>query len=130
MGLPQPPSLRVLWYTAGEAGRPGLYWSESHDGGRTFSQRRTLAEAGGRGTPVLLKDAGGGFTAVWEGNDGTTSATVTAALTGDGRHAEPSILASGGALPAAAEAGGQLFVAYISGGEGGHAVWLTRAAAH
>ncbi|MDQ5835850.1 MAG: glycoside hydrolase, partial [Acidobacteriota bacterium] len=121
-------SLRILWYTAGEAGRPGLYWSESSDGGRTFSWRRTLAEASGRGTPVLLKDAGGGFTAVWEGGEGTSPATLMAGLDGDGRPAEPSTLASGGVLPTAAEAGGQLFVAYVDEGEGERAVWLTRAA--
>lgn len=119
-------SLRVLWYTAGEAGKPGLYWSESRDGGRTFTRRRTLAETGGRGTPVLLKDAGGGFIAVWEGSYGATPVTLMVGLNGDGRPAEPSTLASGGSLPAAAEAGGQLFVAYVGGGEGDHAIWLRR----
>jgi hypothetical protein len=119
-------SLRVLWYTAGEAGKPGLYWSESRDGARTFTPRRTLAEAGGRGTPVLLKDAGGGFIAVWEGSDGTTPVTLMAGLNGDGRPAGPSTLASGGTLPAAVEAGGRVFVAYVGGGEGDHAVWLRR----
>lgn len=119
-------SLRVLWYTAGEAGKPGLYWSESRDGGRTFSQRRTLAEAGGRGTPALLKDAAGELTAVWEGSEGTTPVTMMAALNSDGRSDGPSTLASGGALPAAVESGGQIFVAYIGGGEGGHTIWLRR----
>jgi hypothetical protein len=124
------PALRVLWYTAGEAGSPGLYWSESRDGGRSFSPRRALAGAAGHGTPVLLRrDAGVGFTAVWEGVDGTTPAALSIGLNDDGSPAEPSTLAGGGTLPAAVEAGGQLFVAYITGGEGGHAVWLTRAAA-
>jgi Cu/Ag efflux protein CusF len=120
-------SLRVLWYTAGEAGKPGLYWSETRDGGRAFSPRQALAETGGRGTPVLLKDAGGGFTAMWEGSDGATPVTVMAGLSGDGRPAEPSTLISGGALPAAVEVGGRLFVAYIGGGADGHTVWLARA---
>ncbi|MGB8508161.1 MAG: sialidase family protein, partial [Pyrinomonadaceae bacterium] len=121
-------SLRVLWYTAGEAGKPGLYWSESSDGGRTFSQRRTLAETGGHGTPVLLKDAGGAFKAVWEGSDGTTPVTVMAGLKGDGQPTESSMLANGGALPAAVEVGGQVFIAYIGESGGNHAIWLTRAA--
>ena len=60
-------ALRVIWYTAGEAGAPGLYWSESRDGGRTFTPRRAFAESGGRGTPALLPDGGDGFAVVWEG---------------------------------------------------------------
>jgi hypothetical protein len=122
-------ALRVLWYTAGEAGSPGLYWSESRDGGRTFSPRRALAASGGRGTPVLLRDAGGRFTAVWEGVEGTTPVTLTAGLNDDDSPAEASTAADGGTLPAAVEVGGRLFVAYVAGGEGGHAVWLARAEA-
>jgi hypothetical protein len=121
-------ALRVLWYTAGEAGVPGLYWSESRDGGHTFSPRRALAAAGGRGTPVLLRDAGG-FKAVWEGGEGTAPVALTAGLKDEGDASEPSTLTGTGALPAAAEAGGRLFVAYIAGGEGEHAVWLARSAA-
>jgi hypothetical protein len=120
-------SLRVLWYTAGGAGSPGLYWAESRDGGRTFTPRRALSEAGVRGTPVLLKDSGGRFKAVWEGGDAETTAALTADLGGDERPPEPSTLASGGALPAAAGgAGGRVFVAYVGGGEGDHAIWLAR----
>jgi len=125
-------ALRVLWYTAGEAGRPGLYWSESRDGGHTFSPRRALADAGGRGTPVLLRDAGG-FKAVWEGSEGTTPVALTVGLKDEGASSgpstQPSILSGTGALPAAAEAGDRLFVAYVAGGEGEHAVWLARSAA-
>ncbi len=125
-------ALRVLWYTAGEAGRPGLYWSESRDGGRTFSPRRAVAAAGGRGTPVLLRDAVG-FKAVWEGGEGTAPVALTVGLKDEGNASEPSTtpstLTGTGALPAAAEAGGRLFVAYVAGGEGGHAVWLARAEA-
>lgn len=120
-------SLRVLWYTAGAAGRPGLYWSESRDGGHVFSPRRALAETGGRGTPILLKGTGGDFKAVWEGSDGATPVTLMAGLSVDGRTAEPSTLVSSGALPAAVEAGGQLFVAYIGGGADGRTIWLMRA---
>ncbi|MET0622468.1 MAG: sialidase family protein, partial [Pyrinomonadaceae bacterium] len=59
--------LRVLWFTAGEAGRPGLYSSESSDGGRTFAPRRLLKEGTLRGTPLLLADERGGLTALFEG---------------------------------------------------------------
>jgi hypothetical protein len=120
-------ALRVLWYTAGEAGRPGIYWAESRDGGRTFSPRQTLAETGGRGTPVLLKDAGGSFEAVWEGSDGATPVTLTAGLNGDDATHEPYTLASGGELPAAVEIGGQLFVVYIKEEGDVHSVWMAKA---
>jgi hypothetical protein len=120
-------SLRVLWYTAGEAGKPGLYWSESHDGGRTFSQRRVLAETGGHGTPALLKGEGGTLTAVWEGADGASSAAMTARFDGDGRVATASVVAGGGELPAAAEAAGQLFVAYVGKDGEEHGIWMMKA---
>jgi hypothetical protein len=121
-----PGSLRVLWYTAGEAGTPGLYWSESLDGGRTFSPRRVLVEAGGRGTPALLKGEGGALTAVWEGVDGANPAAVSARLGGDRPDATAAVVAPGGELPAAAEAAGQLFVAYVKKDGEGHGVWLVK----
>jgi hypothetical protein len=119
--------LRVLWYTAGEAGKPGLYWSESHDGGRTFSQRQVLAEMEGHGTPALLKGEGGILTAVWEGADGASSAAMTARLEGDGRVTTASVVAEDGELPAAAEAAGHLFVAYVGKDGEGHGVWMMKA---
>ncbi|MBV9926994.1 MAG: copper-binding protein [Acidobacteria bacterium] len=119
-------SVRVLWYTAGEAGRPGLYWAESKDGGQSFSPRVALAEAGGRGTPTLLKGEGGGFKAVWEGSDGDTPVTMSVGFSGDDHPSEPSVVTGGGALPVAVETTGRLFVAYIGGGSGGHSVWLAR----
>lgn len=117
--------LRVLWYTAGEAGVPGFYWSQSVDGGRTFSPRRALIETSGRGTPALLKGGGGGLTAVWEGVEGTAPAAVRARLDGDGG-ATASVVAGGGELPAAAEVNGQLFVAYVAREGEAHGVWLVK----
>ncbi len=119
-------ALRVLWYTAGEAGEPGLYWSESRDGGRTFTPRQVLAESGGRGTPVLLKNGDDSFRAVWEGINGTSPVMMTASLTGDGRVTSVSNLAQGCEMPVAVEMGGHLFIAYIAGDEGSHRIWLTR----
>jgi hypothetical protein len=120
-------SLRVVWYTAGEAGKPGLYWSESQDGGRTFSPRQVLAGTDGRGTPALLKGEDGGLTAVWEGSDGESSAAMTARLGGDGRVTTAAVLAGGGALPTAAEAAGHIFVAYDAKGGGEQGVWMVKA---
>lgn len=120
-------ALHVLWYTAGEAGSPGLYWSESRDGGRTFSTRRALAEMGGRGTPVLLKGEEGDLIAVWEGEDGAAPAAMSVRLDGDGRTTTPSVVAGGGELPAAtAAASGRLFVAYIAEDGEGHSIRMVK----
>ena len=118
-------ALRVLWYTAGEAGAPGLYWSESRDGGRTFSPRRFFAESGGRGTPTLLAEAGDGFAAVWEGS-GATGQPLTAKLSGDGRVGDGTVLAGAGELPCAAKAAGHTFVVYLLKEDAGRSVWLVR----
>ena len=58
--------LRVLWYAAGEKGEHGVYWSESHDGGQTFSSRELVATTGATGTPVLVRGFDGGARAIWE----------------------------------------------------------------
>lgn len=118
-------ALRVLWYTAGEAGAPGLYWSESRDGGRTFSPRKAFAESGGRGTPFLLADGRDGFVAVWEGS-GVEGRPVTARLSGDGRAGAGTALAEAGELPAAAKGSGAAFIAYVRKKEGARGVWLVR----
>lgn len=120
-------ALRVLWYTAGDAVRPGLYWSESRDGGRSFAPRRALAEGGGRGTPALLTDAGGNFFAVWEGNDERGAGVASAAPLEDDGPAAAVPISTAGELPAAAGAGGQVFIAYTSEHGDGRGVWLVRA---
>jgi hypothetical protein len=120
--------LRVLWYTEGEAGRPGLYWSESRDGGRSFSPRRAFVEGDGRGTPVLTNGASRDLIAVWDGGD-SPARPMAARLSEDGRVGDRAALADTGQLPAAASAGGRLFVAYISETDGGRSVWLARSEA-
>jgi hypothetical protein len=121
--------LRVLWFTAGEAGRPGLYTSDSNDGGRTFAPRRLLKEGNLRGTPLLLADERGGLVAVFEGaNDsgsnglwrlrlGDTTGEATGDATGDAGGASP---VGGGESASAATRDGRLNVAYVAHG----GVWL------
>jgi hypothetical protein len=116
-------ALRVLWYTAGEAGAPGLYWSESRDGGRTFGPRRVFGESGGRGTPTLLPDGGNGFVAVWEGS-GVNGRPLTARLSGEGDVGGSTVLAAAGDLPAATRAAGHTFVAFILKNDEGLGVWI------
>lgn len=52
-------NLEILWYTAGAAGPPGIYQSESQDGGRSFAPRKLLSDKGASGTPVIMPDAEG-----------------------------------------------------------------------
>ncbi len=119
-------ALLVLWYTAGEAGRPGLYWSESRDGGQTFAPRRPFAESGGRGTPVLLAGRGNRHVAVWE--NGNTPQPVRARLSGNDRPGVTTALVNTGELPVAALTPAQVFVAYILKHDGSSSIWLVREA--
>ena len=123
-------TLRVLWYTAGEAGPPGLYQTQSRDGGRTFAPRTALARSSGRGTPVLL--AGGGddqLRAVWEERgEGISNRIATAQLEDHAQQTPLSdMLAKAGELPVAARTGEHLFVAYVSETDARRSVWLVRA---
>jgi hypothetical protein len=72
----------------------------------------------------LLKD-GGGLTAVWEGVDGAAPAAFRTRLDGN-PGATAAVVAQNGELPAAAEADGRLFVAYVTKEGEGHGVWLSR----
>lgn len=120
--------LRVVWYTAGEAGKPGLYWSESRDEGRTFAPRQFFADGTVRGTPILLSDQEKNLVGVWESNDGNKQArTMSRELAFDGRLTANAILASDGELPAATHAGDALFVAYIAKQSDNRSIWLVRA---
>jgi len=116
--------LAVVWFTAGDAGTPGIYSSDSRDGGRTFAPRRLVAEVGVRGTPQLLSDARGAV-AVFEGKGVDGSAALLAARLGatDGLAPNGPAQLGAGELPAAAILDGRIYAAYISKGS----VWLTSA---
>lgn len=58
--------LKVAWYSAGDAGKPGLYWAESKDGGKTFSARSLVYEGILTGTPVLLTSGNDDYKIVWQ----------------------------------------------------------------
>jgi hypothetical protein len=121
-------SLRVLWYSAGEAGSPGLYWSQSVDGGKSFTPRRVLAEGEAFGTPHLMMAQGNNLTAVWENSVGGTSKIVVARLDSAGA---PSVMEipNQGQLPTAAAARDQLFITYITKQNDQRAIWLVKARA-
>ncbi|MDQ3255680.1 MAG: glycoside hydrolase [Acidobacteriota bacterium] len=120
-------TLRVLWYTAGEAGKPGLYWSESRDGGQTFAPRKPFADGSGHGTPSFLGYKDNVLVAVWENSDDNAALVTTAQLLSDGHVTPNSPVTSGGELPSGAATSDQLFVAYISQKDNQHSIWLVRA---
>lgn len=119
--------LRIMWYTAGEAGVPGLYYAESRDGGRTFTARQSFVAGEARGTPQLLYDAGSALFAVWETNERGVSHPVIAQIAADGHANNITVVANSGELPAAAMINGQLFVAYIAKENNRRGIWLVRA---
>ena len=120
-------ALRVVWYTEGEKGAPGLYWAESTDMGQTFSESRPLAEGEARGNPILLAGGKGAATVIWESNEGASPRVMSARLGGDRPDASASPLTTSGELPAAAAAGGQLFVGYIAKTDDRRSIWIVRA---
>lgn len=116
--------LTVVWFTAGDAGTPGIYSSESSDGGRTFAPRRVVSEVSARGTPQLLTDARG-VVAVFEGEGADGSAALLEARLNkeEGVASNARAQLGAGELPAAAVLDGRIYAAYISKG----GVWLTSA---
>lgn len=121
-------ALRVLWYSEGQAGEAGLYWSESVDGGRTFTPRRLLSSGQASGTPVLLAGGSKTSTAIWAtGSIG--SARLMTATFGVDAHVMQSTGTSSGELPSSAKLGRSLFIAYVTKSDGQHrSIWLARAA--
>jgi hypothetical protein len=119
-------ALRVLWFSAGDAGETGLYWSESRDGGQTFSKRQLFNKGQSYGTPILL-ETGDHLTAVWGASAGGSTRLMTGQLDGAG-HVNTNAGTAGGELPAAAATtNGRLVVSYISKSGDRRAVWIARA---
>lgn len=118
--------LRVLWYSAGEAGSPGLYWSESVDGGKTFTSRKLVTEGASFGNPQLLAGPGKSLTAIWESHQQGGSKIIIARLDSDGAPAV-SELPSQGQLPTATLARDQLFITYITKQNEQRSIWFVRA---
>jgi len=121
-------ALRVLWYTEGEAGAQGLYFTISRDAGQTFSRRQLIARGHVRGNPLLVSDARGNKTAaVWQGGDGTSTNMMRAEITSDGTISGATDLKNAGDLPAAVAANSQIFAAYIMTMNKQRSIWLGRA---
>jgi hypothetical protein len=120
-------AVRVVWYTEGERGTPGLYWAESRDNGKTFSESRPLAKGEARGNPLVLANGKGGTVIVWESNENGSSRVFSASLASNGVFV--SLLTTSGELPSAAVIGDQIFVGYISKLNDRRSIWVMRAKA-
>jgi hypothetical protein len=118
--------LRVVWYTEGDKGAPGLYWAESLDQGKTFSESKSFAKGQARGLPLLIGDGRSGPTVVWESNEGAEPRVMSAPLAGDGE-AVIAPLTNTGELPSATISGDQLFVSYIAKVNDQRSIWVVRA---
>jgi len=108
-------TLKTAWYTAGEAGAPGLYWAESKDQGRTFSPRTLLSEGAVFGTPVMLSDDKGNYRVIWTANGRVLTQAVT--------EQKPRDIGEG-ELPAAAFMENRLYTGYIKNENGRRSIWL------
>lgn len=113
-------SLRTAWFTAGAAGKQGIYLAESKDAGKTFAPRTLLSENAASGTPVLLADA---QTArmIWTEAGVVWTTRLRNGEPNDGDRRE----VGAGEYPAAILSGGKLFVAGVRKDKDKQSVWLT-----
>ena len=117
-------ALSVVWYTAGERGTTGLYWAESLDNGKTFSERKLFAGGEAFGTPLLLATVESKLFVVWGDNDRGSPRVVAAPLLKGGKASAP--VATSAELPAAAMTNDQLFIGYIVNANDRRSIWVIR----
>jgi hypothetical protein len=114
-------ALRVVWFTAGKAGNPGLYTAESKDGGKTFGARVLIDESTLSGAPIFLTGDDGKAGIVWESNGKLFRAKPAANQNDKFEVAE----IRDGATPSAALFKDKLFVAFNRKDGDKRGVWLT-----
>jgi hypothetical protein len=116
-------TLRVVWYSEGQAGEKGLYWSESKDGGQTFAPRKEFFMGQTSGNPVAVSGPDN-LHAVWASGPGEGSHLEKARLDGSGQVIREAGVTNA-ELPAAALSGDKMFTAYVGKSEGGRSIWVT-----
>src|SRR5207253_1319116 len=77
-------ALRVVWYTEGEKGSPGIYWAESSDNGKTFFESRNFGRGQAGGNPLLLVNGQTGASVIWESDDDGQARVMSARFDKDG----------------------------------------------
>jgi len=111
-----------LWYAAGEANAPGLYFAESKDKGQSFSQGQLVAKETVRGTPILApsNDSNDSDVAIWEMSGETKLRKI-------GNEEAAISVGSNSELPAATVTNAGMYVAYIAKVKEKRSVWLIKA---
>lgn len=109
--------LKILWFSGGKAGQPGLYFSESADGGKSFAPRRAVYENYLVGAPHLISDGARKIKVVFEANGKLFSRNLAS------ENVEAKEFGAGD-VPAAAMSGGKTFVAFVKKENNQRGVWL------
>lgn len=107
-------TLDVAWFTAGEAGKQGIYVTESKDAGKTFSPRTLIGENAVGGTPALAAGAIGTQKIVWTEDD----KIVIASLSNEKKTVENKQQIAEGKLPVTTISGEQTFVGFVARNNG------------
>ena len=105
--------LDVYWYSAGNAGQPGIYKSESKDSGKTFAPRQLVNFEATSGTPVLVNAS----SLVFCQSGGRIAVADT--------HSDIASSIADGSNPAGTIVGGKPVIAIVKNDGSKRAVWLT-----
>jgi len=112
-------NLKIAWFTAGTAGKQGVYWAESKDGGKTFAARVLISENAVGGTPIFLSE-GNNNQIVWaEGGKILTAKLETGKLLEESRRE-----INEAELPAAVFGKGQIHISYVKKNSEQRSVWF------
>ncbi|HEX8737797.1 MAG TPA: sialidase family protein [Pyrinomonadaceae bacterium] len=108
-------ALKVAWFTAGAAGKPGLYTAETTDGGKSFSARTLINEGAVSGHPIFLAREN----VVWEAGGKLFGAKI------QGNRAGQAVEIADGAVPSAVVSGGRIFIGFSRKESDTRGVWLS-----
>lgn len=114
-------ALKIIWYTAGRAGNPGLYCAESKDGGKTFGERALVSPETVTGTSTILGETVENQRVVFSS---ANNQIVISAADNPANNFSVRQTIDAAQLPAATFSGDKLFVAFVRGDEKKQGVWL------
>ncbi len=109
-------NLKIFWYTAGEAGKPGLYSAESKDGGKNFLPRNLVFEGAIKGTLSVFAKNENDFSTFFDGMGKVFQADQNL------NPKEKFV----GELPSAIFINGKTYLAFIKNEEKKNSVWLAK----